>query len=98
MGGSSTQQAQANQTYNQQAAEKFYQAMVNNMFNRVGGQAAAPVNSWGNIKGPSVASGTMSKGWNPPETPLMRSLIGSNIPGASGGGGGKGGGGKGSSA
>jgi hypothetical protein len=95
MGGSSTGQAQANQAYNQQAAEQFYQTMVNNMFNRVGGQAAAPVSKWGNITGPSAKTGTMSTAWNPPETPLMRSLIGSNIPGT---GGGKGGGGKGSSA
>lgn len=90
MGGSSTGQAQANQATNQQAAEQFYQAMVNNMFNRVQGQAKAPVASWGNIKGPGA---DMSTGWNPPETPLMRHLIGGGgIPGAGGGKGGGGGG------
>lgn len=74
MGSSnSTQQAQATQ---QQAAEQFFQTMLNNAQNRQAGMAAAPVSKWGNIQGPSQAAGTMSRGWNPPSTPLMRSLYG----------------------
>lgn len=90
MGGSSTQQAQANQAYNQQAGEQFYQQMVNNMFNRLGGQPKAPVTGWGNIKGPGADMST--KAWNPQLSPMARALAGLR-PGELGGGGGGGGGG-----
>jgi hypothetical protein len=86
MGGSSTQQAQANQQQNQQQAEQYYSQMINNMFGKIGGLPSAPVGSWGAIKGPPQA-----RPWNPRATPLMNALSGYKNMNPSGGGGGSGG-------
>ena len=90
----STQQAQANQTYNQQAAEKFFQSMVNNQESRIAGLPGAPVGKWGPIQGPGQ---DMSRAWNPKLSPLAQHLSGWQGFGQGGGGRGSGGSGGGGS-
>ena len=90
MGGSSTQQAEANQSGNQAQAEQYYTNMINSLFGRIQGLPSAPVNKWKGIQGPGA---DMSRAWNPKPSPLAQKLSGWSGAGGGGQGGGNKGGG-----
>ena len=90
-GGNPTAQAQANQQFNQQQAEQYYQGLVNQSLGGLKSYLSAhpaPANRWAPIRNPvgqtrNFGGGTLGTAsvpggtpFNPAPTPLERALIG----------------------